>query len=137
MLKSHRATVEMRTMANAKFLEDSTKTIHASEKILSETNEKLEKLLHNVRSFMAEFRSSTDSNTEAMNKVITRFWTSLKAKKEAFSIVFSKIKQDNIELNASVVSKIEKLQSDLAAENNLMDKLAEKTAKAKVLLVKL
>ena len=115
--------------ANAKVLEDSTKAIQVSKKTISETTEKIEKLLQDIRSFMDEFRSSTDSNTEAMNKVIAGFRTSLQAEKEALSLIRYEIKQNNTELNYSVVSKIEKLQSDHVAENNLMDKLIEKTMK--------
>lgn len=40
-------------------------------------------------------------------------------------------------INTFVVWKIGKLQKDLATEKNLMDKLAQKTEKEKVLLVKL
>lgn len=40
-------------------------------------------------------------------------------------------------MSASIVSKIEKLQEDLAAENDLMVKLAVKTEKAKTLSLKL
>lgn len=86
---------------------------------------------------MTEFKTSSDSNTKAVNKVIAEFRTSLQANKEALSLFLSEIKLDNIELNASIVSKIEKLQKDLVAENNLMDKLAENIQNAKVLSVKL
>lgn len=40
-------------------------------------------------------------------------------------------------MSASVVSKIEKLQADLAIENKIMDQLAQKTEKIKVLSTKL
>ncbi|CAI9282208.1 unnamed protein product [Lactuca saligna] len=96
MLKSHQDTVEMLTSVNAKVLEDSSTAIKDSEKTISETTAKVKKLHEEVTSFMAEFRSSSDKNIEAMNK-------------------------------------IEKLQKDLAVKNNIMDQLAEKTPKAKVL----
>lgn len=78
-----------------------------------------------------------DKNTNASSKFITGFRTSLQAEKKALSLVRYVIKQDNTRLNASIVSKIERLQKDLAVENNIMDKLAAKTEKAKVLSVKL
>ena len=137
MLKSHHATVEMLTKGHAKVLEDLTKEIEVSKKTISETTEKVEKLHQHDTSFMVEFRTSDDINIEAMNKVIAGFQTSLHAKKEALSLVLSQIKLNNTEQNAYVVLKIEKLQKDLAAKNNIMDKLAEKTEKAKILLVKL
>lgn len=40
-------------------------------------------------------------------------------------------------MSASIVSKIKQLQKDLAAKNAIMDKLDQKTEKAKVLSVKL
>lgn len=61
-----------------------------------------------------------------MNKVIVGFQTSLQAEKEALSLVHSEIKLQNTETNAYVVLKIKKLQKDLAAENNFMDKLPQK-----------
>lgn len=57
--------------------------------------------------------------------------------KEALSCVRSEIKLDNTELNVFIVSKTEQLQKVLAVENNLMDKLAKKSEKAKLLSVKL
>ena len=81
---------------------------------------------------MDEFIISSDKNTKAMNKVIVGFHISLQAEKEALSLVRSKIKVENVEFTSSVFSKIEKLQADLAAENKIMDELAEKTQKAKV-----
>ena len=75
---------------------------------------KVEKLSQEVKDFMVEFRTSYESNTEAVNKVITGFHNSLQAKKEDLSVVRSTIKVDNVELNASVLSKIKKLQEDLA-----------------------
>lgn len=53
------------------------------------------------------------------------------------SHVYSPIQVYNFELNIDIESKIEKLQTDLAAKNNLMYKLSQKTEKTKLLLVKL
>lgn len=72
-----------------------------------------------------------------MNKVIERFGSSLKAEKEALSLIRSDIKVENVELTSSIISKIEKLQEDLAVEYKIMDELAKKTQKAKVLSVTL
>lgn len=49
----------------------------------------------------------------------------------------SDLRVDNTELNTSILTKIEKLQIDLVAENKIMDKLVEKTEKAKKNSVKL
>lgn len=86
---------------------------------------------------MEEFQTSSDQNTTAANKVITSLATTLQLEKEALFKVRSDLKVDNAEMSASIVSKIEKLMEDLTTENNIMDQLAVKTKKAKVLSVKL
>lgn len=58
--------------------------------------------------------------------MIAGFRSSLQAEKEALSLVHSEIKFDNVKTNASVLTKIEKLQQDLAVENKIMDQLAKK-----------
>lgn len=72
-----------------------------------------------------------------MNKVFEGFCTSLNAEKEALSLIGSDIKIENVELPSSVVLWIEKLQADLTIENKIMDELAEKNQKTKVLAQKL
>lgn len=67
--------------------------------------------------------------------MITSLSSTLHTEKEALSKVHSELKDDNMEMSASIVSKIEKLQAGLAIENQIMDKLAVKTEKAKVLSV--
>ena len=68
-------------------------------------------------------------------KVIEEFHTSLQAEKEALSLVCFRV--ENVEPTSSVISKIEKLQLDLAAKYKIMDGLAKKTQKSKVLYVKM
>lgn len=72
---------------------------------------------------------------EAMNKVIAGFHNSLQADKEALSVVCVAIKVQNADLNASILTKIENLQEDLAIENKIMDQLVETTQKTKFLSV--
>lgn len=86
---------------------------------------------------MADFRRSSDENTDTINKVIVGLGSTLRTEQEVLSHVRSEIKHDNTKLNTSVVSKIEQLQKDLAVENNLTDKLAQKTENAKILSFKL
>ena len=104
MLKSHGSIIEILTKSNVKVLEDSTQAIQASKKTILETIEKFEKLLQDFWSFMTDFRSTTNSNTEFMNKVIVGFPTSMQAKKEALFLVCFNIKQDTNDFNASFVS---------------------------------
>lgn len=86
---------------------------------------------------MADFQRSSDENTESINKVIAGLCSTLQAEKEALSCVCSEILVDNSRLNSYVLIKIEQLQKDLAMENTIMDKLAQKIEKAKVVSVKL
>lgn len=86
---------------------------------------------------MTDFRRSLDENIEVVNKGITGLGFSMQSKKEALSSIRLEIQHDNYELNTFVVSKIDKPHKDLATENNLMDKVAQKTEKEKVLQVKL
>ena len=86
---------------------------------------------------MEDFWSSFDNNTTAANKVITNLGNRLQTEKEALSKVRVELRVDNMEMSASIVSKIEKLQTDLATENKIMDRLAVKTKKVKVLSVQL
>lgn len=86
---------------------------------------------------MAEFRTTADTNTKAVNKVIASFHTSLHQEMESLSTDHSAIAVDNAKLNASIFTNIEKLQTDLVIEDKIMDELDEKTQKAKVLSVKL
>lgn len=106
--------MEMITKENAIGLEALSKAIKESKQTILEATEKVEKLHEEVSKFMDEFRRSSDSNTEAMNKVIAGFRSFVQAEKVARSLVRSEIKLDNAELNASIVSKIENLQSNLA-----------------------
>lgn len=137
MLKSHREMVEMITKGNEKSLEESTKEIQASEKTITEMTKKFVKLHAEVTKFRFDFQSSADQNTEVANKVITSLGTNLSTNREALSRLRGELKADNSELNASIISKIEQLQKDLAAENAIMDKLATKNEKSKVLSIKL
>lgn len=137
LLTTHRATIEMLTSTNAKFIEESSKVIREYEKRIYETTKKVEKLHHEVQSFMNDLRTSSDNNTTDMNKMIEGFHSSLKAEKEALSNIPADIKVDNAELHTTLSTMIEKLQEDLAIENKIMYELAQKTQKTKVLSVKL
>lgn len=61
----------------------------------------------------------------------------IQLEKEVLSKVCSALRVDNAKISASNVSKIDNLQEDLPTENVIIDKLSQKTKKAKVLSVKL
>lgn len=122
----------MLTSENAKVLEEETKVIQASEKTIYETTATVDKLHQEVKDLMTDFQISSNNNTNSMNKVIEGFGSSLQAEKEALSLISSHIKVENVDLNSSIVSNIEKLHIDLAIENKITNDLAEKNQKAKV-----
>ncbi|CAI9302449.1 unnamed protein product [Lactuca saligna] len=68
-----------------------------------------------------------------MSKILKGFRYSLKAIKDALSSLRANIKLENIDLNLSITPRLTKLQNDLAAENKIMDALAEQRQKTKVL----
>ncbi|CAI9271899.1 unnamed protein product [Lactuca saligna] len=86
---------------------------------------------------MNDLRISFDKNTTDMIKMIEGLHSSVKAKKEALSKLCSEIKLDNIDMNSTISTKLEKLQNDLAAENKIMDTFDEQTQKVKVLTKKM
>ena len=133
--EAHKALIETLAKEHAKSIDASTKAVENSEKTVHETTEKVEKLFADVTQFMKGFRSSYNKYTIVANKVITSLGSTLQMEKEALSKVHSKLRVDNAEMSASIVSTIEKLQEDLAIENKTMDKLAMKTEKVKVLSV--
>lgn len=122
------------TKEHAKILAESTKAVENSERTIRETTKKVKKLFNDVTQLMADFRSTSDKNTEAANKVITSLRMTLHHEKEALMKVCTDLRVDNAEMSASIVSKIEKLQADLDIENNIMDQLVVKTKKRKSFL---
>ena len=128
-MTTHRATVEMLTSSNAKIIEESSKSISASEKEIYDATENISKPHQEVKEFIYDFRTSSDKNTTNMNKVIEGFRSALKAEKEALSTLCVNIKVGNVELNSTITTKIEKLQDHLEGENKIMDALAEQTQK--------
>lgn len=124
--------MEMLTKANVKFLEESTKAIKAFEQTNSETNAKVEKLSQEVQNYMVGCKTSSNSNTKSLNKVIAWFGNSLQAEKEALSVVRSAMKLDNAEFTTSIVTKIKNFEVDLATENKITDQLDEKTQRPRL-----
>ena len=59
-----------------------------------------------------------------MSKVIAGFRDSLKTEEKSLSDLHSDIKKENAELVTSLTAKVDKMQEDLAMENQVMDKLA-------------
>ncbi|CAI9302999.1 unnamed protein product [Lactuca saligna] len=83
-----------------------------------------------LRSTIAkDFRTSSDKNVADANKVIEGLQISLQAEKEALSSLRFRIQCDNVDLHTSFSKRIFRLQNSLAAENRIMDAVAEQTQK--------
>lgn len=80
---------------------------------------------------------SFETNTAKANAVIISLGNTLRTEKDALENVHTSNQSDNSELNTSISSKIEKLQDDLAIESKIMDALASKTTRVKVLSAQL
>lgn len=102
-----------------------------------ETTKKVDKLFSDIKSFMEEFLSSSERNTTSVDTTINSLVSSLQTEKDALTKVRSYIQTDNSEIQTSISSMIDKLYVDLAHENKIMDELAIKTDRVKVLLVML
>ncbi|CAI9290321.1 unnamed protein product [Lactuca saligna] len=86
---------------------------------------------------MEKFQISFESNTTKANEVISSLGSTLKIEKAKLQEVRIGLKTDHAEFNSSISSKITKLHDDLAMESKILDALVVKTAKVKVLTVKL
>lgn len=104
-----------------------------SAKTCKEAIEKFNKLITDGKAFMSIFQSSFETNTAKANAAISDLSVSLRTKKEALEKVRTRIQTDNSKLNSSITSKITKLQDDLAIESKIMDALALKSERVKVL----
>ncbi|CAI9260277.1 unnamed protein product [Lactuca saligna] len=103
------------------------------ETLTKEHSANLEKMNKAVDLFVY---SSFESNTAKTNEVISSLGSTLKTEKEKLEVVCTSLQTDYVEFNSSIISKIIKLQDDLAMERKIMDALAIKTEKVKVLIVK-
>ena len=113
------------------------KAVDASVTICNETTENVDNLISNATSFMNNFQTSFESNTTKANEVIANLDSSLKVARAKLQKVRTGITTDHEEFKSSISSQISKLQDDLAMEIKIMDSLAIKTEKIKVLTIKL
>lgn len=137
IMTTHRETMEMLTSTNSKLIEESTRAVQALDRKITEVLNKVLLLQSKVKEFMADFRASSDKSTIDMNKVIDAFDSSLKADREALSMIHVDIKLENVDLNSTITTQLDNLKLDLAIENKIMDALGQNTQKAKVVTEKL
>lgn len=136
-IAAHKALLQTMMKDHATNLEQVKKVVADSSTVCKDTTEKVDKLVSNVQTFMGNFQTSFEANTAKANKVITSLGTTLRSKKAAIENIHIGNQTDNTEFQSSISAKIEKLQDDLVMENKIMDELAVKTEKLKVMYVKL
>ncbi|CAI9289885.1 unnamed protein product [Lactuca saligna] len=126
LTKEHSANLEKMNMA-----------VDASATICNNSNEKFDKLITDARVFMKILQSSFEHNTTKANEVISSLGSYLKTEKAKLQEVRTGLTIDHAQFNSSISLQISKLQDNLAMERKIMDALAIKTEKVKVLTVKL
>ncbi|CAI9278655.1 unnamed protein product [Lactuca saligna] len=134
---SIKSFLETLTKEHAANLTLTNKAVADSEKTCKDTTGKVDKLLSDIKNFMVDFCTSSECNTASTNTTINNYVSTIQSKKVALTKIHSEIQTNNSEFQTSISSKIEKLQYDLALENKIMDELAVKIEKVKVLSVNL
>ncbi|CAI9282553.1 unnamed protein product [Lactuca saligna] len=128
---------ETLTKEHSAKLEKTNKVVDASASVCNDTTEKVDKLITNPRLFMEKFQSSFECNTIKANEVISSLGSTLKTEKAKLEQVRCGPQTDNVELNSFILSKITKLQDELAAENKIMDALVVNTKKLRLVFAML
>ncbi|CAH1427942.1 unnamed protein product [Lactuca virosa] len=80
-----------------------------SKKTCTDTTEKVDKLLSDIKTFMEDFRSSSERNTASVNTAINSLVSTLQSKKAALTKVHTELQTNHSEFQTSISSKIEKL----------------------------
>ncbi|CAI9274242.1 unnamed protein product [Lactuca saligna] len=105
--------------------------------VCKSTTEKVDKLIVETTTFMENYIPTYNNNTASANEAIQNLGAMFKTEKINLKKIRTGFQQDHTSFQTSFTSKITKLQDDLAMENKVMDALAKKTEKVKVLDQKL
>ncbi|CAI9299727.1 unnamed protein product [Lactuca saligna] len=132
-----KALIKTTLKEHATNLEKENKAVEYSAVTCKEATKKVDKLISDARSFMRTFQSSNEINTTKVNAVISNLSSSLKTEMEALTHVRTGLQHDNNEFQNTISSKIDKLHNELAMENKIVDQLAAKTGKVKVLTIQI
>ncbi|KAI3779358.1 hypothetical protein L2E82_09073 [Cichorium intybus] len=132
-LNAHKDSVDTLITENVNLMGKITFLIEKSEAQMRDSTTSIGRLENDVLKFTQDFRDAHVRNNENMQQVISNFCTSLKNEKEALSTLHSELKQQYSEWVSSMDTKVDKLRTDLASENYLMDKLATKETKIQLL----
>ncbi|CAH1453021.1 unnamed protein product [Lactuca virosa] len=95
--------------------------------------EKVDKLIADTIEFMEDDKNTYNVNTATTNKAIQNIGAIFQAEKANFAYLRELFQSDHEAFQSSIAAKITKLQEDLATENKIMDALAIKEEKCKVL----
>nr|KAJ0212498.1 hypothetical protein LSAT_V11C400221470 [Lactuca sativa] len=110
-----------------------SKVVSDSTDVCKTTTKKVGKLIVETIEFMGDYKNTYNANTVTANKAIQNAGT-IKAN---FVELRKAFQSDHDAFYSSITAKITKLQEDLATENKIMDALALKEEKCKVLENKL
>lgn len=97
------------------------------------TIEKVDKLIADTMGFMEDYKTTYNDNTMTANKANQNVGALFQTEKANFVELRKTLQSDHTAFQSSIVAKITKLQEDLATENKIMDALAIKEEKCKVL----
>nr|KAJ0209922.1 hypothetical protein LSAT_V11C400209070 [Lactuca sativa] len=114
-----------------------SKAVSDSTVVCKEMTEKFDKLITDTSLFMDEYQVTYNNNTSTTIKAIQNVGAMFNAEKASFAELRTKFKSDHKAFQASIDAKLLKLQADLAIESKIMDALALKEKKCKVLETKL
>ncbi|CAI9266615.1 unnamed protein product [Lactuca saligna] len=134
---SFKSIIETLTKEHSSNLENMNKVVDASATICNKMTKKGNKLISDATSFMNNFQTSFESNTTKPNESIANLGSSLKAEREKLQGIRTGITTDHEEFKYSISSQVSKHQDDLAMESKIIDSLAIKNEKVKVLTVEL
>ncbi|CAI9271301.1 unnamed protein product [Lactuca saligna] len=112
-------------------------TVSESVAVCKSTTKKVDKIIFERTTFMENYRTTYNNNTASMNEALQNLGSMLKNEKINLEKIRSGLQQDHASFQTSLSSYITKLQDDLAMESKVMDALARKTEKVKLLDQKL
>ncbi|CAI9302755.1 unnamed protein product [Lactuca saligna] len=131
-----KSLLETLTKEHSANLEKTNKAVDASTTVCNNSTKKVDKIIIDARVFMEKFQSSFELNTAKADEVISSLGCTLKTEKAKLQKVCTGLQTNHAQFNSSISLQISKLQDDLEMERKIMDSLAIKTEKVKVLTVK-
>ncbi|KAL7618923.1 hypothetical protein Lser_V15G01055 [Lactuca serriola] len=109
-----------------------TAAIDVSTKACEVATAKVDKLFSEASSLLKSFQENADATKTTLEPIVQQLATFVSTELKSSATLRQSISDDNSALRTSIDERLAKLQEDLAAENSLMDVLANKTTALKV-----